>query len=228
MAINKTAAGTYRVDFRDQHGRRLRKTFDRLEDARNFNKQIDRGYFKGRFRRAADITVKDIAESWYKRKNDAGTYRHGTLHNWRIHIDKYIVPALGSLRIQGATVEQIEIAAARWAKAASTKEANKILRTLTAIFKLAQRYGPLQSKANAAELAERLKVSNEENEDEEVLPDQVYSEEELKKLVNTTEQGSFERALVMVPGLTGMRIGEVLGLTWPGSRLQSRSDQRTA
>lgn len=138
------------------------------------------------------------------------------------------MPALGSLRIQGATVEQIEIAAARWAKAASTKEANKILRTLTAIFKLAQRYGPLQSKANAAELAERLKVSNEENEDEEVLPDQVYSEEELKKLVNTTEQGSFERALVMVPGLTGMRIGEVLGLTWPGSRLQSRSDQRTA
>ena len=59
-----------------------------------------------------------------------------------------------------------------------------------------------------------VKVSNEENEDEEVLPDQVYSEEELKKLVNATEQGSFERALVMVPGLTGMRIGEVLGLTW--------------
>ena len=71
-------------------------------------------------------------------------------------------------------MEQLEIAAARWAKAASTKEANKILTTLTAIFKLAQRYGPLQSKANAAELAERLKVSNEENEDEEVLPDQVY------------------------------------------------------
>lgn len=112
-------------------------------------------------------------------------------------------------------MEQIEIAAAGWAKAASTKEANKILTTLTAIFKLAQRYGPLQSKANAAELAERLKVSNEENEDEEVLPDQVYSEEELKKLVNTTEQGSFERALVMVPGLTGMRIGEVLGLPGP-------------
>jgi hypothetical protein len=32
----------------------------------------------------------------------------------------------------------------------------------------------LQSKANAAELAERLKVSNEESVDEEVLPDQVY------------------------------------------------------
>jgi integrase len=119
------------------------------------------------------------------------------------------------LRIQGATVEQIETAAAEWPKAASTKEANKILSTLTAIFKLAQRYGPLQSKANAAELAERLKVSNEENEDEEVLPDQVYSEEELKKLINATEQGSLDRLLVMIPALTGFRIGEVLGLTWP-------------
>ncbi len=34
MAINKTDAGTYVVDFRDQHGKRIRKTFDRLEDAR--------------------------------------------------------------------------------------------------------------------------------------------------------------------------------------------------
>lgn len=39
MAINKTAAGTYVVDFRDQSGKRIRKTFDRLEDARNYNKQ---------------------------------------------------------------------------------------------------------------------------------------------------------------------------------------------
>ena len=52
-------------------------------------------------------------------------------------------------------MEQIETAAGEWAKAASTKEANRILTTLTAIFKLAQRYGPLRGKANAAELAER-------------------------------------------------------------------------
>jgi integrase len=136
------------------------------------------------------------------------------LHNWRIHIDKHIVPALGTLRIQAATVEEIETAAAAWAKVASIKEANKILTTLDAIFKLAQQYGPLQGKANAAALAERLKVSNDENEDEEVLPDQVYSEVELRSLIDETEQGSLERLLVMVPALPGSRIGEVLGLTW--------------
>src|SRR3954463_14899514 len=158
MAINKTVAETYRVDFRDQSGRRLRKTFNRFEDARHYDKQSHGDISKGDFIAPSDITVKEIAEAWYKRKKDAATYRYGTLHNWRIHIDKHIAPALGDLRIQTATVEQIETAAAGWAKAASTKEANKILPPLPAIHKLAQRYGPLQGKANTAELAERLKV----------------------------------------------------------------------
>jgi integrase len=224
MAVNKTAAGTYVVDFREQCGRGIRRTFDRLEDARNYNKQSLGDIAKGDFVAPSDITVKDIVESWYKRKKDAGTYRYGTLHNWRIHIDKHIVPVLGDLRIQAATVEQIETAATEWATAASTKEANKILTTLTAVFKLAQRYGPLKGKANAAELAERLKVSNEENEDEEVLPDQVYSEGELKKLIQATEQGSLERALVMVPALTGLRISEVFRAYLACGGFQSRSD----
>jgi integrase len=95
------------------------------------------------------------------------------------------------------------------------------LTTLTAIFKLAQRYGPIQGKANVAELAERLKISNEESEDEELTPDQVYSEEELQKLIKATAPGSLERSLVMVPALTGLRIGEVLGLTWPAIDLKA-------
>lgn len=117
--------------------------------------------------------------------------------------------------IQQVGVEAVESAAAEWARMTSVNTANKTLTTLTAIFKLAQRYGPIQGRANVAELAERLKVSNEENEDEEVRPEQVYSEEELQKLVAATAPGSVERVPVMVPALTGFRIGEVLGLTWP-------------
>jgi hypothetical protein len=125
MAINKTAAGTYCVDFRDQHGRRLRKTFDRLEDARNFNKQSIGDISKGDFVAPSDVTVKDIAESWHKRKKDAGTYRYGTLHNWRTHIDKYIVPLLGDLPIQQVGVEAVESAAAEWAKMRSVNTATR-------------------------------------------------------------------------------------------------------
>jgi integrase len=215
MAIKKTAAGNFQVDFRDQTGRRLRKTFDTLKDARAYNKQSQGEVSKGDFVAPSTITVKDVCEQWYTKKKDANTYRYGTLHGWRIHIDRHIVPALGSVAIQQCTVEQIEKAAAGWAQISSAKTANKILTTLTAIFKLAQRYGPLKGKDNAAALAERLKIANEDTaEGEEVLPDQVYSEGELRKLIDATEQGSFERVLVMVPALTGMRIGEILGLTW--------------
>jgi hypothetical protein len=54
-------------------------------------------------------------------------------------------------------------------QASSPKTANKILTTLTAIFKLAQIYGPLRGKDNAAALAERLKIATEDTEREEVL-----------------------------------------------------------
>jgi hypothetical protein len=40
-----------------------------------FNKQSIGDISKGDFIAPSDVTVKDIAESWYKRKNDAGTYR---------------------------------------------------------------------------------------------------------------------------------------------------------
>ena len=127
MAVKKTVAGTYRVDFRDQHGKRIRKTFERLEDARSYNKQSLGDVSKGDFVAPSDVTVKDMADAWHKRKKDAGTYRYSTLHGWQIHIDKHIVPALGEIRIQTCTVEQIETAAAGWAKIASPKTANKIL-----------------------------------------------------------------------------------------------------
>ncbi|HEX5606756.1 MAG TPA: hypothetical protein VFY96_09590 [Candidatus Binatia bacterium] len=87
MAINKTVAGTYRVDLRDQTGRRLRNTFDRFEAARAYNKQALGDISKGDFVAPSDVTVKDMAESWHKRKKDAGGHGAATLQNWRTHIE---------------------------------------------------------------------------------------------------------------------------------------------
>jgi len=58
-----------------------------------------------------------------------------------------------------------------------------------------------------------VKISNDEDTDEEVRSEEVYSEEELQQLIMAAPEGSLERALIMVPALTGLRIGEVLGLT---------------
>ncbi len=103
----------------------------------------------------------------------------------------------------------------------SANTANKVLTTLAAVFKLAQRYGPLQGKANAAELAERFKISSDDEKDDHVTPECVYSQDELKKLIMATAPGSLERVLVMVPALTGLRIGEVLALQWSAVDLKA-------
>src|SRR4030095_3137122 len=98
MAINKTTAGTFRVDFRDQSGRRLRKTFDTLKAAREYNHISKGDISKGDFVAPSAVTVRQEAESWYDEKKDAGTYRFGSLQAWRTHLDSHINPALGNLR----------------------------------------------------------------------------------------------------------------------------------
>lgn len=62
----------------------------------------------------------------------------------------------------------------------------------------------MQGKPDAAQLAERFKISNDDDgAGERVLPEHVYNLDELKKLIEATEQGNLERALVMVPTLCG-------------------------
>ena len=76
-------------------------------------------------------------------------------------------------------------------------------------------------KDNPAEEAERVKVATEHEEDMDVTPDKVYSRTEIRKLIDATEPESRERLMLMVPELTGLRIGEVLGLTWSAVDLKS-------
>src|SRR5437899_2640706 len=96
---------------------------------------------------------------------------------------------------------------------------NKVLTTLTAILALAKRYKLV--KDNPAKEAERMKIATENEDDIEVTPDRVYSKQDIRKLIEASEPGSRNRLLVMVPALTGMRIGEVLGLAWPAVDLKA-------
>ncbi len=96
---------------------------------------------------------------------------------------------------------------------------NKVLTTLTAVLDLAKRYKLI--KENPAREAERLKLATADEDSIEVTPDKVYNKAELKKLIEATEPGSRDRLLIMVPALLGLRIGEVLALTWPAIDLKA-------
>src|SRR5215204_28096 len=110
-------------------------------------------------------------------------------------------------------------------QAGLAEDGDKVLTTLTAILALAKRYKLI--KDNPAKDAERLKIATEQEDDIVVSPDKVYSKEEVRKLIQATEPGSLERLIVMMPPLTGLRIGEVLGTTWSAVDLKrSKLDVR--
>jgi integrase len=219
MAINKTAAGTWAVDFRDQHRHRIQRTFDTHKAAADYEKEVLAQVAKKEYIRPSDKTVQEVAEDWYKRKADAGTYRRASLIDWKNHVENYIKPQLGDLKLYAVDVEKIEKAAAEWGKRVSPKMVNKVLTTLTAILALAKRYKLI--KDNPAQEAERLKVATENEDDIEVTPDKVYSKAEIKALIEATEPASRERLMIMGPALTGLRIGEWLGATWPAVDLKT-------
>jgi integrase len=219
MAINKTAAGTWAVDFRDQHRRRIQRTFETHKAAADFEKDSLAQVAKREYVKPSGKTVQEVAEEWYQRKVNAGTYRRASLIDYRNHVENYIKPQLGSWKVYDIDIEQIEKAAAEWGKKVSPKMVNKVLTSLTAIFALAKRYKLI--KDNPAQEAERLKIATENEDDIEVTPDKVLSKEEIRKLIQATEPGSRDRLMVMVPAFTGMRIGEVLGLTWSAVNLKA-------
>jgi integrase len=228
MAISKTAAGTWAVDFRSQechcdkiqgqHRHRIQKTFDTYKEAVAYEKEKLDEVEKREFVKPSDKTVREIAEEWYQKKVDAGTYRRASLIDYYNHVENYIKRQLGNWKVHDIDVEKIEKAAAEWGKKVSPKMVNKALTTLTAILALAKRYKLI--KDNPGEEAERLKIATENEDDIEVTPDRVYSKQEIRKLIEASEPGSRDRLLVMVPALTGLRIGEVLGLTWPAVDLK--------
>jgi integrase len=64
-------------------------------------------------------------------------------------------------------------------------------------------------KDNPAKEAKRLKEATDE-----VTPDKIFTKDELRRVIESTEPGSMERIMVMLPAITGCRVGEMLGASW--------------
>ncbi len=98
MAINKTKARTYAVDFRNQHKRRIQRTFATHREAAAFEKDVLAQVAKREYVKPSDKTVREVAEEWYNRKADAGTYRRASLVDWKNHVASYIRSGLEKSR----------------------------------------------------------------------------------------------------------------------------------
>jgi hypothetical protein len=67
---------------------------------------------KREFVKPSDKTVREIAEEWYQKRVDAGTYRRAALIDYHNHVENYIKRQLGNWKVHDIDVEKIEKAAA--------------------------------------------------------------------------------------------------------------------
>jgi hypothetical protein len=192
MAINKTEAGTWAVDFRDQHKRRIQRTFDTYKEAASFEKDALAQVSKREYVKPSEKTIHEVSEEWYQRKIDAGTYRRASLIDYHNQVENYIKPTLGHWKLQDIDIEHVEKAAAEWGKRVSPKMVNKVLTTLTSIVALAKRYKLI--KDNPAKEAERLKIATE-NEDDIEVTDLVFARDDGKPYHRNAASDALDTAI---------------------------------
>lgn len=222
MAIKKLSSGWYQIDFRDRGGDRHRESFPTLRDAKAALDEKRVAVRGGEYVSPKTIpTFKEMAELWFENKKvNAG--KHGrpvketTLDHWKNHIDSYLVPAFGSDRLDRISTPMIERKRLAWrddSKLAAVT-VNKLLTTMTAIYDEAVRLQKV--KYNPVVSARRLgvgPVESSETERDTVRQEEVYSADELNRLIQNAEAGFF-KTLILTVAMTGIRHGEALGLQW--------------
>ena len=95
MAINKTVAGTFAVDFRDQWDKRHQKTFDKHSEAVKYEKDMLALVANGEYVAPKKTTLREVAMSGTRKKHPkniaAQRFSHGkttsiisSCHRWAI------------------------------------------------------------------------------------------------------------------------------------------------
>ena len=234
MAINQSAAGKWVVDFwYFDEGKRKRKerTFAKKKEATAFYESTRSKVRDNEYTPPSKHTVKEMAEMYLaatKAKTKVQTHAQ-----YKRHVDNYIVTAFGERRMTELGFQEIEAAGQKWGKEKKINPVtvNKIFRTLGAVYSYAKKHGvnydPMtrvdrqhDNKTLEAIEAEAIRGLTQVDDEEEgeghlraVGPHEVYSAEEVKKLIEASNPG-LEKALHMTAVMTGMRHGELNGLQW--------------
>ncbi len=225
--LMKLPSGRYQIDYRDQNGVRHRESFDREKQARATLDERRTKVREGEYIPPQNIpTFEEMAGRWLEEKKhnagrDGKPVKETTLQHWQNHIRHHLIPTLGRYRLDRITTNLIEEMRFRWRDSGKTPlsppTVNKLLTTTAAIFDEAIRLD--KTKHNPAGKAKRIGVGsveaqgNGEKDGQEVRPEQVYTPEELNRLIESATPGLYQ-TIIMAIALTGKRHGEALALQW--------------
>jgi integrase len=222
------------------------KRFKRLEDARNWRLKMQSENKTGAHVEPTEKTIAEMFEKWMEVGKKQGFRKNGrpwkiqTLIRYQIILDKHIKPALGSTKASGLKRLAIEQAAQAWKETTSAQHANNIWDALNACYKWALKhpdtFGVTANPMGFAErpleqaepVTERMVGDIADHREQKphrgtlraIDPSETYSALEQKKLIEASEPG-YEKAFFMTAIFTGLRHGELCGLTWDNIDLKT-------
>jgi integrase len=153
------------------------------------------------------ITVAEAGRLWLERCATDGLER-GSLQQYRTHLKLYIKPLLGSVRLAQLTPPEVEAWRDKLLQKLTRQRALLILSSLKSILKDAQRRGHVVY--NAAQ-ATRIDLKKRKRELIEIGRD-VPSTDEVQAILSAAPERW--RPVLVTAAFTGMRTGELRGLTW--------------
>ena len=230
MACIRKRRGRWVVDFRDQEGARRWESHRTRDEAKAALERRLKQVRQGTYCAPSELPVlKEIAEKWLASRGRDGL-QPSSRYLLENHVYVHILPRLGEKRVDQITTLVVEEALRDRLQSEGSlapQTINKILGTLTAVFKYAERHGI--AERNPAQLAQRLRVRGAEIDSSnpqkgspgrEVDPGEVPSPDEVKRLLLAAEPGLFKTYL-LTAAVTGARSGELLALKWDAVDLEA-------
>jgi integrase len=154
------------------------------------------------------VLVGDALDTWLARKVKSGALRPSTARAYRQHLDAYLLPILGRVKLAELTVRHLdhlqdELQRLRPDMSAATR--SRVAATLRSFIRDAYRRGEVAE--DPTRRAEPIKVPRKHV--------QVWQPEQLGRFVDWADaHGERLSPVVEVAALTGLRRGELCGLRW--------------
>src|SRR5262245_16477291 len=194
------------VDYSDQAGTRVLKTFDRKKDADSYHDSVRMDVRRGvHTTPSKSPTVAEAAQTWLNRVEADGRER-GTLAQYRQHVVLHIAPRIGRVKLAHLTPARVEGFRDDLLAALSRPMARKVLTSLKSLLKASKHaHVAADVSVGRSKRAERrLEVGRD-----------IPTPAEVKRIIAAAAKANPRmNALLLTAALCGLRASELRGLRW--------------
>jgi integrase len=199
----------WQATYFDQDRKRYRKSFATRKAADAWLTLVKTEIVRGvHTPDAGSITIAEAAELWLS-YNQAKGLERTTIANYRSAVDRHILPSLGRLKLTRLTRPIVEAFSETLHGRLGRHRRSAVVSCLKSLLGDAQRRGLV-----AQNVATGLRLWRNKREDRKIeIGGDVPSKAEIRELLDAAGSGK-SYAFLMTAAFTGLRISELLGLTW--------------